>query len=189
MSARLIVLAAMGLVAGPALAAPESYTIDPRHTFPTFEVSHYGFSTLRGRFNKTSGHIQLDREAKTARAEIVIDANSIDTGLEDLENRLRKPDFFDVEQHPTLTFKGSRSTFEGNNLKTLDGDLTIRGETRPVTITINRFICGQRPGAKKAQCGADAVTSIKRSDFGMKYGLPILGDEIKILLEIEAYKD
>lgn len=189
MSARLIALAAVTFVAGPALAAPESYTIDPRHTFPTFEVSHYGFSTQRGRFNKTNGRIQLDREAKTAGAEIVIDANSIDTGLEDLEVRLRKPDFFDVQNHPTLTFKGSRGTFEGNNLKTLDGELTIRGETRPVTITINRFICGLRPGAKKAQCGADAVASIKRSDFGMKYGLPILGDDVKILLQIEAYQD
>ncbi len=189
MSARLIALAAMGLVAGPALAAPESYTIDPRHTYPTFEVSHYGFSMQRGRFNKTSGRIRLDREAKTAAAEIVIDANSIDTGLEDLEVRLRKADFLDVENHPTLTFKAPNGTFEGNNLKTLDGELTIRGETRPVTLTVNRFICGQRPGAKKAQCGADAVTSIKRSDFGMKYGLPILGDDVKILLQIEAYKD
>jgi polyisoprenoid-binding protein YceI len=189
MPARRIALAAMALVAGPALAAPESYTIDPRHTYPSFEVSHYGFSMQRGRFNKTSGRIQMDREAKTIAVEIIVNASSIDTGLEDLEVRLRKPDFLDVENHPAITFKASSSTFEGNNLKTLHGELTMRGETRPVTLTLNRFICGQRPGAKKPQCGADAVTSIKRSDFGMKYGLPILGDEVNIQLQIEAYKD
>lgn len=189
MSCRFVALAAAALVADPAFAAPESYTIDPRHTFPSFEVSHYGFSLQRGRFNKTSGRIQLDREAKTVAAEIVIDANSIDTGLDDLEVRLRKPDFFDVENYPNVTFKASKGTFEGDNLKTLDGALTLRGQTHPVTLTVNRFICGQRPGAKKPQCGADAVTSIKRSDFGMKYGLPILGDEVKIQLQIEAYKD
>lgn len=189
MSARLIALTAIGLVAGPASAAPESYTIDPRHTFPSFEISHYGFSLQRGRFNKTSGHIQLDRAAKTAVAEIVIDARSIDTGLEDLEVRLRKPDFFDAENHPNVTFRASKGTFEGDHLKTLDGELTMRGQTRPVTLTVNRFICGLRPGAKKPQCGADATTSVKRSDFGMTYGLPILADEVKILLQIEAYQD
>lgn len=189
MPARRTALAAMALVAGSALAAPESYTIDPRHTFPSFEASHYGFSMQRGRFNKTGDSLRLDREAKTIAAEIIVDASSIDTGLEDLEVRLRKPDFFDVENYPAITFKASSGTFEGNNLKTLHGKLTMRGETRPVTLTVNRFVCGQRPGAKKPQCGADAVTSIKRSDFGMKYGLPILGDEVKILLQIEAYKD
>lgn len=178
-----------GLLAGTAAAAPESYTIDSRHTFPSFEVNHLGFSTQRGRFNKTTGRIVLDRAAKKASAEITIDANSVDTGLTELEDHLRKPDFFDTAKHPTITFKSTGAKFDGETLKALEGELTMRGQTKPVTLTVNKLNCGTHPMTKKAVCGADAVATIKRSDFGINYALPVVGDEVKLALQVEATKD
>lgn len=189
MFARLVTFAIVVVLAGPALAAPESYTVDPRHSFPSFEINHYGFSTYRGRFNKMTGHITLDREAKKVAAEIVIDANTIDTGLDELEARLRKPDYFDTAKYPTITFKAANGRFEGDALKTLDGELTIRGQTKPVTLNLTHFACGPRPVTKRPQCGADAVATIKRSDFGMTRSLPEVGDEVKLLIQVEAFKD
>jgi polyisoprenoid-binding protein YceI len=189
MYAKLIAIAAAGLVAGTAWAAPESYTIDSGHTFPSFEISHVGFSTHRGRFNKTNGRIVLDRAAKKVDAEIVIDASSVDTGGTKLDEHLRKADFFDVEKYPTITFKSTGARFNGDVLTALDGQLTMHGETKPVTLTVSNFKCGNHPMNKKALCGADVSTTIKRSDFGMKYGVPVLGDEVKLLIQVEAFKD
>src|SRR4051794_24363250 len=109
MDIRHISVVALSLVGGVALAAPESYTVDPGHTYPSFEISHLGFSTQRGRFDKTTGRLTLDREAKSASVEISIDANSIDTGNAKLEEHLRKPDFFDVAQFPAITFKSTKA--------------------------------------------------------------------------------
>ena len=188
MFTRLVSLAFI-LTAGPALAAPETYTIDPGHTFPSFEVSHIGFSTTRGRFDKTAGRITLDREAKTAAADITIDATSIDTGVQKLDEHLRKPDFFDATNHPSITFKGDRARFNGDTLAAIEGNLTMRGQTKPVTLTVSKFICGNHPMSKKALCGADAATMIKRSEFGVNYGLPVIPDEVKLIIQVEAYKE
>ena len=189
MDIRHISVVALSLVGGVALAAPESYTVDPGHTYPSFEISHLGFSTQRGRFDKTTGRLTLDREAKSASVEISIDANSIDTGNAKLEEHLRRPDFFDVAQFPAITFKSTKAQFNGDTLTALDGDLTMHGQTRPVTLAINKFHCGPHPVSKKQACGADGMTTIKRSDFGIKYGLPVIGDEVKLLINIEAQKD
>jgi polyisoprenoid-binding protein YceI len=189
MFTRFISFAAVVLLAGTALAAPESYKVDPRHTFPSFEINHVGFSTQRGRFNKTAGQIVLDRRAKRASAEIVIDAASIDTGLGDLEARLRKPDFLDVEKFPTITFKSTKAHFNGDKLTGLDGELTMHGQTRPVSLKVHNFKCGNHPFTKKPLCSADVTGELKRSDFGVKYGLPFVGDDVKLLIQVEAYKD
>lgn len=189
MFTRSALLVAMGLSAGVAFAASESYTIDPTHTFPSFEVSHLGFSTQRGRFNSTSGRITLDRQARTATAEITIDAGSIDTGLDKLEAHLHKPDFFDVEKYPRITFKSTGARFNSDTLAALEGQLTMHGQTRPVTLTVTNFRCGIHPVNKKSVCGADATATIKRSDFGIKYGLPVIGDEVKLFIQVEAHKD
>ena len=188
MLTRLIAAAAI-LTTGTALAAQESYTIDSAHTYPSFEVSHLGFSTQRGRFNNTRGRIVLDRQAKTAVAEIVIDAGSISTGLDKLEAHLRKADFFDVEKYPTITFKSTGARFSGDNLAALEGELTMHGVTKPVTLTIDNFRCGTHPANKKSVCGADATGTLKRSDFGIKYGVPVIGDEVRLLIQVEAHKD
>lgn len=187
MKKTLFVLAAAGLAA-PALAA-ESYTVDPRHTFPSFEIDHLGFSTQRGRFNKTTGKITLDRQAGTGTVEIAIDTASVDTGLDKLEEVLRSDEFFDAARHPTLIFKSGAVKFSSDRISSVDGELTILGVTRPVTLTVHAFHCGVNPVYKKEACGADATATIKRSDFGMTKFLPALGDEVKLRINVEAFKD
>lgn len=189
MFVRVVAFAAVAVLSGTAVAAPDSYMVDSGHTFPSFEINHLGFSTQRGRFDKTAGRVMLDRQAKTASVEITIDTNSIDTGNPKLEEHLRKPDFFDVAKYPTIAFKSTKAHFNGDTLASLDGDLTLHGETKPVTLTVSRFNCAPHPMTKKPACGADAVTTIKRSDFGMKYGIPVIGDEVKLLINIEAMKE
>jgi len=176
-------------IAIPAIAAPESFTVDPRHTFPSFEVSHLGFSTQRGRFNKTSGKIALDRAANTGSVDIVIDTASLDTGLDKLEEHLRGEDFFNVAKYPTMFFRSSAVSFKGDVPVAADGELTMLGVTKPVTLTITSFACGVHPISKKDTCGADATASILRSDFGMKYALPAVGDTVKLLIQVEATRD
>jgi len=187
MKAILATLAAAA--AFPALAAPESYTVDSRHTFPSFEVNHLGFSTQRGRFNKTTGKITLDREARTGTVEIEIEAASVDTGLDKLEEHLVGEDFFNVAKHPTLTFKSRSMTFSGDKPSSVAGDFTMLGVTKPVTLTISAFNCGVHPINKKNVCGADASATLKRSEFGMTKYVPGVSDEVKLQIQVEAFKD
>ena len=189
MYVRTAAVALATLVAGTAYAAPESYNIDSTHTFPSFEINHLGFSTQRGRFNKTTGSIVLDRAAKKANVDITIDANSISTGLEKLEAHLRAEDFFDVAKYPTITFKSTAAKFDGDKLATVSGNLTMHGVTKPVTLTVTSFYCGFNQAYKKDACGADAVTTLKRSDFGINYALPAVSDEVKLLIQVEAHKN
>lgn len=170
-----------------ALAA-ETYTVDPTHTYPHFSVSHLGFSTLQGRFDKTSGKVTLDRSAKSGSVDITIDATSINTGLAKRDDHLKSPDFFNTAEFPTLNYKGSIK-FNGDTPSSVQGSLTLLGVTKPVTLTIDSFKCGANPMNKKEECGASAYTQIKRSDFGMKAFLPGVGDDIRLVFEIEAYKD
>lgn len=176
------------LIATSAAAAPETYKIDPTHTFPSFEIGHLGFSTQRGRFNSTSGTIVLDRAKQTAKVDIKIDAASISTGLTKLEDHLKSPDFFDVAKHPTITFKSTGARFDGDKLAAIDGTLTMRGISKPATLTVTSFYCGLNPIIKKPACGADATTTIKRSEFDIKYGLPAISDEVKLQIQVEAHK-
>lgn len=167
----------------------ESYTIDPRHTFPSFEVSHIGFSTQRGRFDLTSGKISLDAQAKTGHIEVSLDANSIDTGLEELETRLKKDDFFNTAKFPSIIFKSDKLEFAGDTPVAAEGTLTLLGVSQPLRLSIDHFHCGMHPIALRQVCGADASGAIKRSDFGLKAFLPAVGDEVRIRIQVEAFKD
>lgn len=175
------------LAAAPALA--DNYTIEPSHTFPSFEINHLGFSTQRGRFNKTEGKVTLDPAKQTGAMDITIDASSIDTGLAKLEEHLRAEDFFDVNKYPTLSFKSTKVSFNNDKLASVEGELTLHGITRPVTLKINSFNCGVHPMNKKNVCGVDAETTIKRSEFGMGKYVPAVGDDVKILIQAEMTKD
>jgi len=166
-----------------------SYTIDPSHTYPYFEISHLGFSTMRGRFDKTSGKLTMDLAKKTGSVDITIDAASISTAHAKRDKHLRSPDFLNAAEYPAITFKSSKVTFTSDTTITVVGDLTITGVTKPVTLEVTKIVCGNNPYNKKPQCGFDAHTSFKRSDFGVKYGLPGIGDEMKINFEVEAFKD
>jgi polyisoprenoid-binding protein YceI len=176
-------------VAFPAAAEMQSYTIDPQHTKPTYEVMHLGYSIQRGRFDKTSGKITLDTAAKKGSADITIDAASIDSGVPKLDDHLKSEDFFNVAKNPMITFKSSTFTFDGDKVKTVSGDLTMNGITKPVTLTANLFLCAAHPMTKKPQCGGDFQTTLKRSDFGMKYAIPALADDVTLHIPVEATKD
>ena len=189
MNKQVLTVLICGAISAPVFAAPETYTIDSSHTFPTFEVSHLGFSTHRGRFNNTSGQIVIDSAAKSGSIEVKIDTASVDTGGEKLETHLRAEDFFNVEKFPAMTFKSNKLNFNGDTLVAAQGELTLLGISKPVTLTIASFKCGNHPVNKKAMCGAEASATIKRSDFGMKYGVPAVGDEVKLNIQVEAYKN
>ncbi len=176
-------------LATSALAAPESYTVDPTHTWPVFEVSHFGYSTQRGRFNKSSGKIVLDRAAKTGTVDLVIDTTSIDMGLDKWDQHLKSDEFFNVAKFPTMTFKSTKLVFEGDKVVGAEGNFTLLGVTKPVKLTVAGFRCAPNPVAKKDACGADISTTIKRTEFGMTKFAPNIGDEVKILVPVEAFKD
>lgn len=169
--------------------AADSYTADPYHTYAHFSVSHLGFSTLQGRFDQSSGKVTLDRAAKNGSVDITIEAASLSTGYGKRDDHLKSPDFFNVAENPKITFKSTSVKFKGDTPATVEGNLTLLGVTKPVTLSINAFKCGTNPMNKKEACGAAASAQIRRSDFGMKYGLPNIGDDIGLVFEIEVYKD
>ena len=176
------------LVSVPGWAA-DSYTIDPNHTHPSYEISHFGWSTQRGRFDRASGKITLDRAAKMGSVDVLIEVASISTGVAKLDEHLKSEDFFNAAKFPTIAFKSKSVHFSGDKPASVDGELTILGVTRPVTLTVNAFQCAPNPFVKKEACGADATATIKRSEFGIKTYLPGLGDDVKLLINVEAFKD
>jgi polyisoprenoid-binding protein YceI len=180
---------ALAITAGRA-AAQETYTIDPVHSQPIFEARHMGFSQQRGSFAKSTGKITLDRAAKTGTVEIVIDTTSIRTYDSRLDEQMKSENFFNAAKYPTLTCKGNNVVFAGDRVVQVDGDLTMLGVTRPVSLKVENFVCGEHPMNKKPMCGAEATTTIMRSEWGMKYALPkAVSDEIKLTIPIEAYKE
>ena len=180
---------ALAFAAVPALAAPETYIVDQGHTFPRFEYSHFGFSSQTSRFDKTSGKIVLDRASHTGSVDITIDTKSVDSGFATFNGHLQGEDFFDTEKYPTITFKSSKLKFDGDKLASVDGDLTIKGITKPVTLTVTSFLCMPHPITKKDACGANAVTHIKRSEFNAGKYAPYVSDDVTITLPIEASKE
>lgn len=176
-------------LAAPAVAAPETYVLDSAHSFPRFSYNHFGYSTQVSRFNKTTGKIIYDKEAKTASVDIVIDATSVDSGFPVFNEHLRGEDFFDTAKYPTATFKSNKVVFEGDKPSAIEGNLTIKGITKPVTLTVTSFHAMPHPMKKKDAIGANAFTTVKRSDFNAGKYAPNVGDEIRIDLGVEAIKE
>ncbi len=179
-----------------ASAAPENFTLDPTHTYPNFTVEHWGLSMLHGRFDKSSGKFSFDRAAKTGSVEVTTATASISTGDSVKGNRpqsrddhLRSADFFNVAEFPNMTFKSTKTAFTGDLPSSVEGNLTLLGVTKPITLTFERFKCGANPFTKKDRCGGNAVGKFKRSDFGMKAAIPGVGDEIALNIEFEGDKD
>jgi polyisoprenoid-binding protein YceI len=167
LSAALLSLAA---TAGSALAAPATYTIDPMHTYPSFEADHMGMSMWRGKFTKSSGKIVLDKEAGQGTLDVTVDAASIDFGLEMMNKEARGAEFFDVKKYPKATFKGKLDGFANGAPTRAVGELTLHGVTRPLTLMLNSFKCMPHPMFKRDWCGADAQATLNREDFGMPMG-------------------
>jgi polyisoprenoid-binding protein YceI len=176
--------------AGPAGAAEENYVTDPAHSQPSYEIRHTIFSTQRGDFLKSTGKITIDREAKKGSIDVSIDTTSIRSHDPRLDSILKGEDYFNVAKYPTMTFKSTALRFDGDRVTSVDGELTMIGVTRPVTLKVADFQCGENPFNKKPMCGAEASTTIKRSEWGMKTGVGrSSGDDVKITIPIEAYKE
>ena len=184
----LAALTCSAALVAPAFAA-DSYTIDGKHTFPVFEVNHLGFSTQRGRFDNASGKITLDLAGKSGSVDLTIDTTSLDMGFETWKQHVSEECFFHVEKFPSITFKSNKLVFEGDKVVAAEGNFTLLGVTKPLRLTVSNFRCGIHPMLKKAMCGADITTTLKRSDYGMTKYLPAIGDEVKISSPVEAYKD
>jgi len=181
--------ATIATLSGAATAAPETFVIDGAHTFPRFSYSHFGFSTQLSRFNKTSGKIVLDKEAKTGSVDVVIDTKSVDTGFDIFNGHIQGEDFLSTEQYPTATFKSTKVRFEGDKPVAVDGNLTIKGVTKPVTLALTSFILQPHPMMKKDAIGANATTKISRTEFNAGKYAPNVGDEVTIDLAVEAIKE
>ena len=183
------VVVALAIVAGGA-AAEDTYTIDPVHSQPIFEVQHMGFSLQRGSFGKATGKVTLDRAAKKGSIEVTIDTTSIKTIDPKLDINVKSENFFNVEKYPSMTFKSTKLIFDGDRVVGVDGDLTLLGVTKPVTLKVANEVCGEHPMNKKPMCGAEATATVKRSEWGMKYALPkAVGDDVHIIIPIEAYRE
>ncbi len=181
-----ILLASMAATA--AVAAPSTYSLEPNHTFVTFEAKHFGTSTVRGRFDKKSGTVTLDTAAKTGQIDVTVEMGSISTGIDAFNNHLKSKDFFNAEAFPVATFKSSKLVFEGDKVVAAVGDLTLLGKTQTVTLKANNYGCYDNPMLKRQVCGGDFETTIQRGDFGMSYGLPFIPNDIKLVIQVEAFK-
>lgn len=186
LSTALILAAA---AAAPALAAPESYALDAGHTFPRFSYSHFGYSTQLSRFNKTTGKIVFDKAAKTGSVDITIDTKSVDTGFPLFNEHIQSADFLDTAQFPTATFKSTKVVFDGDKPTAIEGNLTLKGVTRPVTLTVTSFQAMPHPILKKDAIGANANVTVKRSDFNAGKYAPNVSDEVRIDIAVEAIKE
>jgi polyisoprenoid-binding protein YceI len=178
-----------------AAAQAESYTIDPIHSFVNFTIDHLGFTTIHGRFDKSSGKATVDRAGRKGTVDLAIEAASVNTGDADKGSRprsrdehLRAADFFNVAEFPRINFKGNVK-FSGDGASEIEGQVTLLGVTKPVTFKMDRWKCGPHPFNKKEMCGGYATGKIKRTDFGMKFGVPAIGDEVTLMVNFEAYKD
>lgn len=173
---------------GAAQAQATAYTIDPTHTFVSWEASHFGTSTNRGRFDKKEGTITFDRAGKTGKVEITIDTGSINTGTPLFNEHLRDKNFFRSAEFPTAKFVSDKFVFDGDKVKEVAGTLTLLGKTNPVTLKASNFNCYQNPFFKREVCGGDFETTIQRSQWGMSYGLPGIPDNVRLLVQVEAVK-
>jgi polyisoprenoid-binding protein YceI len=173
-------------LAGSAIAAPVTYGVDGSHTFPRFSYSHFGYSTQLSSFKNTTGKVVFDAEAKTGSVDITIDMKAVNTGFEVFDGHLQGEDFFDTAKFPTATFKSTKVVFEGDKPKTVEGNLTIKGVTKPVTLTVTGFQSMPHPMMKKPAIGANAFTNIKRSEFNAGKYVPYVGDDVRIDIALEA---
>lgn len=174
-------------LAAPARAEMQTYSFDPLHTQILFFVEHMGFSHSNGKFTKFDGNFKFDPEKpETGTTEVTIDVNSLNMDDATWEDHLKAPDMFNVGEHPTMIFKSTAVEVTGENTAKMTGDLTLLGVTKPVTLDVTKNKCGEHPFNKKQTCGFDAKGTIKRSDFGMTKGIPMVGDEVTIMITVEG---
>ena len=172
----------------PGIAAAANYKLDPDHTYPSLEFSHMGLSVWRGKFNRTTGTVTLDRAARTGIVTVRVETDSIDFGLDSMHEYAVCPDWLDVAKFPVMAYTGS-IVFQGDQPVAVDGQLTLRGVTRPLKLTINSFKCIEHPFYKKEACGADAEGLLNRADFGMTQYAEGEAGQVRLRIQVEALKE
>lgn len=182
-------LALTAFFSASTFAAPSTYTIDNTHTFPRFSYNHLGYSTQESHFDKTTGTITLDTEARTGAVNVVVDTTSVNTGSTVFNSHIQGADFLDTAQYPTATFMSTKMNFNGEQVASVDGVLTLKGVNLPIRFTVTSFQCLLNPIHLKNACGANATAVVKRTDFNMGKYAPLVGDEVTITLAIEAIKE
>lgn len=183
---RILLASIAALASASAFAIPVTYVLDPHHTYPSFEADHMGgLSVWRGKFTETSGTVVYDKDAKAGTIDITVNVGSIDFGMAKMNEHAKSPEIFDAAKYPTATYTGKFSKFNGATPTEAQGTLTLHGVTKPVTLTINSFLCKPNPMTKKEVCGADASTTFKRSDFGVNYG-DAYGFKMDVKLQIQV---
>ena len=186
----LFALAAVAtMFAGAAQAQSANYAIDPTHTFVTFEISHFGASVNRARFDKKEGTVQFDRAGKTGKVEISFDATSVNSGTPAFDKHLQSADLFNAAAHPTIKFVSDKFVFKGDNVTSVTGHLTLLGKTGPVTLKANQFNCYNHPMLKREVCGGDFEATIDRTQWGMNYGVDWgFSKNVRLVVQVEAVK-
>ena len=181
--------AAAALFTGAAQAEMATYAIDPSHTFATFQISHFGASVNRGRFDKKEGTVQFDRAGKSGKVDVTFDTGSINTGTPAFDKHIKSADMFNAEQHPTMRFVSDKFVFDGDKVSSVEGKLTMLGKTQPLTLKANQFNCYQSPMLKREVCGGDFEGTLDRTAFGMDYGVQFGFDKnVRIVVQVEAVK-
>jgi len=176
------------LLVSAAHAEMATYAVEPTHTSVMFEILHNKTSTLRGRFDKTSGSVEFDRAGRQGRADITVDVTSLDTGLAAFTKNLREKNFLNVAAAPTAHFVGDKFVFDGDKVSAVEGELTLLGKSLPVSLKAQRFNCYISPLIRREICGGDFETTIRRGDFGMDYKLSEIANDVHLVIQIEAIK-
>lgn len=188
-----VTTAAIGLATtlAPTTAAqtPARYRLDPGHTFVHWEVLHMGTSTSRGRFDTLDGSIAFD--AATGRIDLgfTVDTRSVSTGSAAFDGVLRGAPLLDTPQHPQAWFVARRATFDGEVPRQVHGELTLRGQSQPLTLTARRWKCGLNLLFRREVCGGDFEATLSRASFGMTLAAGLVSDEIRLLVQVEAVRD
>lgn len=182
---RQLIALLVSLLGAPVYAG--TYLIEPSHTFLQFEIDHLWFFTERGQFNRTHGTLEYDVAQHGGSLKVVIDTDSLVTGNDERDTVLKGSGWLDVGRYPTITYRSQRFIFEQGRLAAIEGELTMLGITQPMRLEIARIKCGLNPVSGTQGCAADASGTFQRSRFGMRTGLPFIGDEVRLRIQAEAY--
>ena len=182
-----IVLAPLAVfVCAAAFAAPVTYVLDPKHTYPSFAADHMGgLSVWRGKFTATTGKVVYDKEAKSGTIDVTVDMSSVDFGNAKLDEHAKSAEIFDVAKYPTATYSGKFTKFDAQGPTEAEGTFTLHGVSKPLKLKIDSFMCKPNPMTKKEVCGADANASFDRADYGITFG-QAYGFKMWVKLEIQV---
>jgi polyisoprenoid-binding protein YceI len=184
-----VLVFAAAVLALPVRADPVTYTIDAAHTRVYWETRHFGTSTHRGRFDQVQGHIVLDRDAGRGEVSIGIATASVSSGVPALDGVLRGGGFLAADAHPTAYFVSRELRFEAGRLVELRGEFTLRGVSRPLALAAQNFACRTDARLQREVCGGDFEARLLRSDYGSTFGLPFVGDSVRLLIAVEGIRE